>query len=170
MVHRQLHFIRQQGFESANEQTCAVQYRALQFQPRVIGLLVLVGGVLQSPILFLALSAVLWWNVLVPRRNPFDRMYDRLVGTRRGHPPAAPAPPPRRFAQGLAATLMLTVSVGLLAGPFIVAAVGEGILLAAIAAIVLRGFCLGSFIFHRLQPIWVAWPPSAGPRRRDVQK
>jgi len=150
MVQREINFVRQQGFESATASTCGVLYPALQFQPRVIGVILLVGVAAQPPLLFLALSAVLWWNVLVPRRNPFDRVYHRLIGIRRGHGPASPAPPPRRFAQGLAATLTMFVGVSLLAGQIVPAVVGEGILLAAIAAIVWRGFCLGSFIFHQL--------------------
>ena len=161
MVQREINFVRQQGFESATASTCGVLYPALQFQPRVIGVILLVGVVAQPPVLFLALSAVLWWNVLVPRRNPFDWAYHRLIGIRQGHARAAPAPPPRRFAQGLAATLMMLVAGSLLAGQIVLAEIAEGILLAAIAAIVFRGFCLGSFIFHQLSGKAVrAWLPA----------
>ena len=44
-------------------------YSALMFQPRIIGGLVALGIVLQTPWLFLALSAVLWWSALVPTLN-----------------------------------------------------------------------------------------------------
>ena len=150
MVQREINFVRQQGFESATAQTCGVLYPALQFQPRVIGVILLVSVAVQSPILFLALSGVLWWNVLVPKRNPFDRVYHRLIGIRRGHALVAPAPSPRSFALGLAATLLMLVACSLLAGQVILAVVAVGILLVAIVLIVLRGFCLGSFIFHLL--------------------
>ena len=41
-------------------------YSALMLQPRIVGGAVALGIVLQSPQLFLALSAMLWWSTLVP--------------------------------------------------------------------------------------------------------
>lgn len=150
MLERQINFIRQQGFESPSAQTCAVQYPALQFQPRVIGVIVLAGAVLRSPLLFLALSAVLWWSALLPKRNPFDWAYNRLIAVRRGLPSPAPAPGPRRFAQGLAATLTMIIAVSLLTGRQFLALAVEALLLAAVGAILFGGFCFGSFVFHLL--------------------
>ena len=57
-------FIRQQGFKDTSARTCDVQYPALMFQPRVIGVLVLAGVLLQASTLFLTLSVVLWWSAL----------------------------------------------------------------------------------------------------------
>jgi hypothetical protein len=59
-----VNFIRQQGFKDASARTCDVQYPALMFQPRVIGVLVLAGVLLQASTLFLTLSVVLWWSAL----------------------------------------------------------------------------------------------------------
>jgi hypothetical protein len=73
-----VHFVRQQGFEDANARTCDVQYPALMFQPRVIGVLVLAGVLLQSPLLFLTLAAILWWSAPVPQMNPFETVYNGL--------------------------------------------------------------------------------------------
>ena len=53
-----LGFVRQQGF--AATQLDRGLYTALMFQPRVIGGVVLIGAVTQSPWLFLTLSAGLW--------------------------------------------------------------------------------------------------------------
>ena len=75
----QVNFVKQQGFEDASARTCDVQYPALMFQPRVIGVLVLAAVLLRAPTLFLALSAVLWWSALMPRLNPFDGLYNSLV-------------------------------------------------------------------------------------------
>jgi hypothetical protein len=111
----------------------------------------LAGVVLRSPLPFLALSAVLWWSALLPKRNPFDLAYNRLIAVRRGLPPPVPAPGPRRFAQALAATLMTIAAVLLLTGRLLLAEAVEAFLLAAIAAVVFRGFCLGSFVFHLLE-------------------
>jgi hypothetical protein len=82
-------FVKQQGFEKASPRTCDLQYPALMFQPRVIGVLVLAGVLLQSSLVFLTLSAVLWWSALMPRLNPFDRLYIRLVAVRKSLPALA---------------------------------------------------------------------------------
>lgn len=152
MSEAQVNFIKQQGFEGASARTCDVQYPALMFQPRVIGVLVLAGVLLQAPMLFLTLSAVLWWSALVPRLNPFDRLYNSLVAARKGLPAltVSVAPGPRRFAQGMAATFMLLIGVSLLVGWETLAWVLEALLLVAISALIFGAFCLGSYVFHVL--------------------
>jgi hypothetical protein len=147
MSEAEVNFVRQQGFRDASARTCDFQYPALMFQPRVIGVLALVGVLLQAPWLFLALSAVLWWNVAVPALNPFDRLYDALVGARQGLPPLPPAPAPRRFSQGIAASFALIIGASLLAGWTVVAWVFQAMLLAALVALILGRFCLGSYVF-----------------------
>jgi hypothetical protein len=144
----QVNFVRQQGFGDAPAGACDLQYSALMFQPRVIGVLVLAALLLQAPYLFLALSAVLWWNVLMPSQNPFDGLYNTFIARRRQLPLLTAAPAPRRFAQGMAATFMLAIGVSLLAGWNTVAWVLEGLLLFALGALIFAGFCLGSYIFH----------------------
>lgn len=44
----ELNFIRQQGFREASSEACAYQYPALMWQPRVIGILVLLGLLIQA--------------------------------------------------------------------------------------------------------------------------
>jgi len=148
MSQTQINFIKQQGFEDASVRTCDLQYPALMFQPRLIGVLVLAGVLLQSAPLFFTLSAVLWWNALMPRLNPFDRLYNRLVASRKGLPPLTAAPAPRRFSQGMAATFMLLIGVFLRAGWNTLAWVFEALLLVALGALIFGAFCMGSFVFH----------------------
>jgi hypothetical protein len=143
-------FVKQQGFEKASPRTCDLQYPALMFQPRVIGVLVLAGVLLQSSLVFLTLSAVLWWSALMPRLNPFDRLYISLVAARKSLPALTVAPGPRRFAQGMAATFMLLIGVSLLAGWRALAWVFEALLLVALGALIFGSFCLGSYLFHLL--------------------
>ena len=63
-------------------------YSALMLQPRIVGGLTVIGVLLQTPWLFLALSAALWWSALVPTRSLFDAIYNygvarpRAVGGR----------------------------------------------------------------------------------------
>ena len=146
-----LNFVRQQGFEDIDAAGCACRYPALMFQPRLIGVGVVVALVLQSAALFLALSALLWWNVLLPAHNPFDALYNRLVAAPKDLPKLPPAAPSRRFAQGMAATFMLAVGVCLLAGAFLAAWILQGLLVAALSALVFGRFCLGSYLYYLMR-------------------
>jgi hypothetical protein len=144
-------FILQQGLAEASTTRCPAQYSALLFQPRLAGLVVLVAVMLQEPRVFLALAGILWWSALVPRLNPFDALYNRTLAVRPGGIALPPAPPPRRFAEGMAGTFALGIGISLARGWNVTALVLEGILIVALAALVFGGFCLGSFIFHLLR-------------------
>jgi hypothetical protein len=98
--------------------------------------------------LFLALSAVLWWNVLLPKLNLFDALYNVLVASPPERPRLTVAPAPRRFSQGMAASFLLGIGVSLLMGWTIAAYVLEGFLVTALVALTFGKFCLGSYIFH----------------------
>ena len=130
--------------------SCVYLYPALMFQPRVLAGIVLVGIALQSAPIFLVLAAILWWNVLVPRHNPFDALYNRIVAKSRNLPPLGPAPAPRRFAQSIAGTILTGTGLALLAGVPAFAWFLEALISIALAALVLGRFCLGSYLYHRL--------------------
>jgi hypothetical protein len=147
----ELNFIRQQGFRDAGTDACGYQFPALMFQPKIIGTLVVVALILQSAPLFLCLSGLLWWNVLVPALNPLDALYNTLIAGPKGLPPLTPAPAPRRFAQGMAATFMLAIGVSLLSGWQVAAWILEGMLVVALSALIFGRFCLGSYIYHLLR-------------------
>ena len=143
-------FIVQQGLPEPPAESCPLQYSGLLFQPRILGPTVLVAALIQEPVPFALLAALLWWNALVPRLNPFDALYDRTVARRAGRVTLPPAPGPRRFAQGVAGTVSLAIAEALFEG-WRAAALGlEVFLLVAIAALVFGGLCLGSFLFHLL--------------------
>ena len=144
-------FILQQGLSEASTASCPAQYSALLFQPRLTGLVILVAVLLQEPWVFLALGGVLWWSALVPRLNPFDALYNRTLAARPGKIALTPAPPPRRFAQGMAGTFALAIGTSLALGWKTTAFVLEGLLIVALGALVFGGFCLGSYIFHLLR-------------------
>ncbi len=144
----ELNFVRQQGFREASPEACARQYPALMWQPRVIGGLVLAGLLIQAWPYFLALWVVLWWNAAFPSLNPFDALYNRLVATPTGRPPLGPAPNPRRFAQAMAGTFMLAIGLALYYGSNTLAWALEGLLLAALGALIFGRFCVGSYLYH----------------------
>lgn len=140
-------FVRQQGFREASAEACEYQYPELMFQPRVIGILVLVGVLFQPWWFFFALSVLLWWTVLLPGLNPFDALYNRVVAKPKGRLGLRPAPAPRRFAQGMAATFMLAIGLALLASWNTLTWTLEALLLVALGALILGRFCLGSYLF-----------------------
>jgi hypothetical protein len=144
-------FMKQQGFPDEPADACNMRFEGLYFQPRIVFPLVLAAIVLQSVALFLALSAVLWWNVLVPRLNPFELAYNRFVARPRGRVPLTPAPAPRRFAQGMAAAFTLGAAVALLRGWTAVAWTLEGFLVVAFSALLFAKFCMGAWVFHLLR-------------------
>jgi hypothetical protein len=144
-------FIRQQGLGDVPAARCACQYSALMFQPRLLAAVVLLAILLQSAAMFLVLAVILWWNALVASRNPFDALYNRAIATSRNLPPLSPAPAPRRFAQGMAGTILGGAGLALLAGWPRLAWIFEGLVAVALGALVLGRFCLGSYLYHLLR-------------------
>ena len=149
-------FMKQQGFSDEPDSVCNMHFSGLYFQPRIVGSLVVVGIVLQfvAPVaaaaLYFALSAILWWNVAVPKQNPFEVFYNRVLAVPKGKAMLEPAPGPRRFAQAMAAAFMLIVGIALLQGWTITAWVFEVFLVMAFSALLFGKFCLGAYIYHLL--------------------
>src|SRR5256885_3933722 len=85
-----MNFMKQQGFTQEPPDRAALRFKGLQFQPMIVGAMMLVAIVTQSPAIFLLVSALLWLNVLVPAANPFENLYNRFVARRRGRPPLTP--------------------------------------------------------------------------------
>jgi len=144
-------FMRQQGFAEEPPDACDMHFQGLYFQPRIMFTLVVLAILLQNGILFLVLSAILWWNVVLPAANPFEVVYNRFFAAPRGTAPLTPAPGPRRFAQGMAAAFMLGTGLALLAGQPLIAWVLQGFLVVAFSALLFGRFCLGAYIYHLLK-------------------
>jgi len=140
--------ILQQGISAPPPAGCGRLSSALVFQPRVVGVVALAGVILQEPAIFAALAIVLWWSALLPRLNPFDAVYNLTFGARPGAVRLEPAPAPRRFAQGMAASFTTAIALCLAGGYTTAAWILEGFMLVAVTAIALGRLCLGSFVFH----------------------
>jgi hypothetical protein len=141
-------FVKQQGFPAAADEASSKMFSALNFQPRVVGVLVLVALLLQSAPLFLALSVLLWWSALLPRLNPFDAVHNALFGASNGAARLETAPAPRRFSMGMAGSFMLGIGLSLLNGWGTAALVLQIFLVVALVALLFGKLCLGSYIFH----------------------
>jgi hypothetical protein len=143
-------FILQQGLCEPVAGSCPLQYPALQFQPRLVGLWLLLAIILQAQLLFFALAVVLWWSAVAPRLDPFDALYNWIFASPRSIT-LTPAPAPRRFAQFLAGSFALGIGILFILGWRTTALVLEAFFIAAVGALVFGGFCFGSFVFHVLR-------------------
>src|SRR5256714_7724232 len=135
-----MNFMKQQGFTQEPPDRAALRFKGLQFHPTIVGSMMLVAIVTQSAAIFLLGSALLWLNVLVPAANPFEQVYTRVVARRRGRPPLTPAPGPRRFAQGMAAVVMLAAGLALLQGWTAASYVFQALVAVAFAALLFGTF------------------------------
>jgi len=150
-------FMSQQGFVEEPPDACDMHFDGLYFQPRIVFPTVIVAILLQlvsvewSAELHLAISAVLWWNALVPARNPFELAYNRWIAVPRRRMELVPAPAPRRFAQGMAAAFSLGAGLALLFGAMPVAWVLQALLVVAFLALLVAKFCLGAYVYHLLR-------------------
>jgi Domain of unknown function (DUF4395) len=144
-------FMKQQGFPEEPPGACSMHFEGLYFQPRIVFPVVLVAILLQSAWLHLALSAVLWWNTLLPARNPFELAYNRFIALPRGRKLLNPAPGPRRMAQGMAAAFNLGAGLGLLYRLVGFAWAMEACLVLGFSALLFGKLCIGAYLFHVLK-------------------
>ena len=150
-------FMKQQGFADEPADACDMHFAGLYFQPRIVFSGVLVAIALQlvsvpgSAATHLGLSAILWWNTLVPALNPFEAAYNRWVAGPRDGQPLGPAPGPRRFAQGMAAAFNLGAGLALIAGQRPLAWLLQVLLVVAFSALLFGRFCLGAYLYHLLR-------------------
>ena len=160
-------FILQQGLDAPEPTSCGLLSSALRVQPRVVGLILVVGTISQSHAVFAVLGALLWWSALLPRLNPFELAYKHTLGRRPNAPALGPAPPPRRFAQGMAAAFATAIAATMASGFWKTAWVLQASFLLAVAALVFGRFCLGSFVFHLVRGR-VAFAVATLPWRRSA--
>jgi hypothetical protein len=150
-------FMKQQGFASEPPDACDMHFEGLYFQPRIVFPAVIVATLLQlvsvplSAGLHFLLSAVLWWNTLLPALNPFELAYNRWVARPKGRLELVPAPGPRRMAQGMAAAFNLGAGLALVYGMAPLAWVLQVMLVLAFSALLFGRFCLGAYVYHLLK-------------------
>ncbi len=149
-------FMRQQGFAEEPAAVCDLHFAGLLFQPRLVFPVVLAAIAAQlasrplAAALHLAVSAVLCWNTVVPRRNPFELAYNRWLAGPAGVR-LVPAPAPRRFAQGMAAAFNFGAGLALLLGAQPLAWSLQALLVVAFSALLFGRFCLGAYVYHLLR-------------------
>jgi hypothetical protein len=142
-----------QGFCDLGEEGKSRYARPLRFTPAVATTLVVIGLILQSPILLASMALVALSGVLFPRGMLIDLVYNLAIRHVSGSPRLPPTPTPRRFSYGIS-TLWLTASaasfhfglplVGFLFG--VPVAVGGAILATTL-------WCLGSWLYRPVETL-----------------
>lgn len=125
---------------------------ALRVNQAFIILLVVLGYLLNLPILIMFVAAVMLIGTLVPQAALFQQFYRQVLrpaGLLRPDPHNED-PAPHRFAQGLGSAFLISASLALVVG-----ASGLGWVLAAIVAVLAAanlffGFCAGCFVYFQL--------------------
>ena len=164
MHESQLRFVRQQGYPVPASDAL---YEALMLQPRIIGCLVVVGVWFQSAWLFLALAGVLWLATTVPEWNIFNAIYNTFIAYPLGLTPLGAAPPPRRFAMGMAAAFTVAIGAALVAGATTTAWILEGLLAIAVVGVVFGRLCAGAYTYQSLRCRLSAAPQSVPTRLQE---
>jgi hypothetical protein len=141
-------FMQQQGFEVGDEESTKRHFKSLLFQPTIVGSLILLAVLFQIAPLFLGIGVVLWFNALFPQANPFERLYDATIGKINNYPVLPPAPPPRRFMQGMAGTLMLLASFFIYQNLRVPAYITQGFIVIAFSLLLFGKFCVGAYLYH----------------------
>jgi hypothetical protein len=137
-----------QGFCGLSDEMKARYALPLRFTPAVATALVVVGLVLQSPILLGSMALVTLSGVLFPRGMVLDLVYNLGVRHLFGAPALPPTPTPRRFSYGISTVWLAGSAVsyhyGLPVLGFILGApvaIGGTILTVTL-------WCLGSWIYR----------------------
>jgi hypothetical protein len=116
-------------------------------------------------VLALTAAVTLWTPVVVvltagfagrllagPRLSPLGWVAQRVIAPRLGPARLVPGPP-KRFAQGIGATLTVGATAALLLDAPAVTLVLLGVLVVAASLEAFAGFCLGCWMFGRLQAV-----------------
>jgi len=135
-----------QGYSGLSDETKRQIDLAQRFKPAVCAAVAVVALVTQS--LPVALLGVLlgYWAAFFPY-HPVDVLYRGVLQPLLRAPDLGPDPAPRRFACGMAATLLLIGALGWAAGLTVVGQVFVGMTAIALLALVVADFCSGSFVY-----------------------
>ena len=135
-----------QGYSRLSDEAKRQVDLAQRFKPAVCAAVAVVAVVTQS--LPVALLGVLlgYWAAFFPG-HPADVVYRGVLQPLLHAPDLGPDPAPRRFACGMAATLLLIGALGWAAGLATVGQIFVGVTALSLLALVVGGFCTGSFVY-----------------------
>ncbi len=138
----------QLGEDAPVGDACENLSAALRFQPQIVAVIAVLGGISRSPVVFALLAALLAIGAIAPRLNPFDVLYRKTLGAREGALQLGPARAPRRVAQAIAAGFNLAIAIALWTQHDVTASLLWVFLLLATASVAVGRLCLGSFFYY----------------------
>ena len=138
-----------QGYSQLSDEAKRQIDLAQRFKPAVCSALAFVALFTQSVPFTLLLSLLGYWAALFPN-HPIDLIYRGGLQTIFGVPDLGPDPAPRRFACGMAATLLLVGVVAWQVGATVVGTIFVAMTALALLTLVVADFCVGSFFYWLL--------------------
>lgn len=121
----------------------------LRLAPALTTTVVVVGTVLASPIVLVALAFVTA-GCAASRRHPFDHLYNHGIRAVTGTPPLPRNEPPRRFACAMATAWSLLTAAAFWSGHPVLGYVLGGSLVALGGLVATTHFCFGSLVYQSL--------------------
>ncbi len=145
--------LRMQGYDGLTEEESGYYGYAVRFTPLLNSLLIALGLLSWSSLLFAALSLTLLIGALFPGFPVLDAIiFNGIISPLLGAKKLPPTPPPRRFAMALAFLFSLGTAGAIYYGQAAAAYALGGVLFLASLTIVLSNWCLGSYIYGKLKP------------------
>lgn len=134
-----------QGYSHLSDEQKGQIDIAQRFKPAVCVAIIALALITQSLPLALGGVALGFWAALFPY-HPVDLIYGALQRSLKV-PNLGQDPTPRRFACGMAATLLLLGGLAWAAGAAVVGTIIVAVTAAALLTLVLTDFCVGSFFY-----------------------
>lgn len=138
-----------QGYSRLSDEEKRQIDLAQRFKPAVCALLTLVALFVHSVPFTVFLALLGYWGAFLPN-HPVDLLYRMALQPMFHTPDLGLDPMPRRFACGMAATLLLAGAIAWQAGAAAIGSIFVGLVALALLTLVFAGFCVGSFFYWLL--------------------
>lgn len=138
-----------QGYSQLSDEEKRQIDIAQRFKPAVCSVLTIAAFLAQSVPFTLLLAFLGYWAAFAPY-HPVDILYTKVVQPLFHAPALGPDPAPRRFACGMAATLLLAGAIAWQSGAAVIGSLFVGMVALALLTLVFADFCVGSFFYWLL--------------------
>jgi hypothetical protein len=141
--------LEEQGFCNLDQEALTELGPWLRWSPAICAVVILIGTLLQSPMILWALAITAALGTALPN-HPFDYLYNYGVRHVTGTRPFPPQGPQRRFACGLATVWLIGTGWVFHEGSDVAGYVLGGLLFAVSAIVSTTHFCIPSLIYNTL--------------------
>ncbi|MBI2887268.1 MAG: DUF4395 family protein [Chloroflexi bacterium] len=145
----QRYCLNMQGYSQLTDEAKARIDLAQRFKPAICAALTVAAFFSQSAPFAFLLALLGYWAAFFPN-HPVDLVYAGVIRPALRAPDLGADPVPRRFACGMAATLILIGAVAWQAGATIVGSIFVGMTALALLTLTFADFCVGSLFYWLL--------------------